>query len=77
MDTARVDCSCRAARRGMALGTPTVEMVMCRAPARAGAGRVGWVVGGAGRTPPRLLHPDLCPTLLPIPAIANVACEPR
>ena len=56
MLTASVDCSCRRAMRRMALGTPTVLMVMWRAPAgrvRGGTARA-WVVvvccccGGGG-----------------------------
>ena len=44
METARVDCRARRPMRRMALGTPTVLMVMWRAPAGVGVG--GW--GGVG-----------------------------
>ena len=44
METARVDCRARRPMRRMALGTPTVLMVMWRAPAGVGVG--GWGGGG-------------------------------
>ena len=44
METASVDCSCMRAMRWIALGTPTVLIVMWRAP----AGRYGRYEEGQG-----------------------------
>ena len=50
METARVDCRARRPMRRIALGTPTVLMVMWRAPA-GGSGRVGEWESGEGKQP--------------------------